>query len=456
MDPLHLLRQAAPPGRATLPAAATVSRLRGLTAELLAARPQARDEHRRFAAVRHRSISPPYGPVSRAVAGRTVLVTGGTGCIGQELLHQLAALRPARLVSLADQPPARPVPGVRYELGDIRDVALVGRVLAHHRPSVVFHLAAQRDPGRAEAEPAAALATNLIGTRTVLAAAERAGVRRFVHASTGKAMRPYTPDIYAGSKRLGESMTAAFAARGTTACSGVRFTHVVDNSIIARRLRAWCERDDVVRLHDVDTMFYVQSARESAQLLLTALTAPPDDVYRTYAIRDLGWPVSLLDLALGAMAARRAVVPLYVCGPEPGYDGTAYPGLFDPRYAGGISPLINALEAGDARPSACPEVDVVPMGRAAADWPVEALADLDHACRTGDDAAARRIHRRLCALALTAAAEAAPPTVLRRITRLTAPHRPSMPVDHRVIDDAFRTALARHDQARALAPTTAA
>ncbi|MBB4693380.1 polysaccharide biosynthesis protein [Paractinoplanes abujensis] len=448
------MRQVAPPGQATLPAA-TVDALRELTAELLAARPEAPAEHRRFAAVRHRAISPP-GTVVPAVAGRVVLVTGGTGCVGRQLLHHLAALRPARLVSLAHLPPGRPVPGVRYELGDVRDRALVRRVLAHHRPSLVFHLAAQRDPGRAEAQPADALATNLIGTRNVLAEAERTGVRRLVYASTGKAMRPYTPDVYAGSKRLGEGLVARAAARGTTACSAVRFTHVVDNSIIARRLRLWCERGDVVRLHAADTMFYVQSARESAQLLLTALTAPADDVYRMYTIRDLGWPVSLLDLALGVMAAQQSIVPLYVAGPEPGYEPAAYPGLFDPRYAGGISPLINALEAPYARPSTCPEVDVVTVPRAAADWPVEGLADLDDACRTGDAATARRLHRRLCALALTAAADAAAPATLRRVTRLTEPHRPSMPVVHRLIDDAFRTALARHDPARALAAPTAA
>jgi nucleoside-diphosphate-sugar epimerase len=447
MDPLHLMAQVAPPGRATLPAA-TVDVLRGLTAELLAARPGAPAEHRRFAAVRHRSISPPAVPVAQAVTGRAVLVTGGTGCVGQALLTRLAALRPGRLVSVAHLPPQRPVPGVRYEHGDVRDAALVRRMLAHHRPQVVFHLAAERAPGRAEAEPAAALATNLIGTRNVLAAAERAGVRRFVYASTGKAMRPYTPDVYAGSKRLGESLVAGVAARGTTACSGVRFTHVVDNSIIARRLRAWCDRGDVVRLHDPDTMFYVQSAGESAQLLLTALTAPPDDVYRTYAIRDLGWPVGLLDLALGAMAARRTVAPLYLAGPEPGYECSAYPGLFDPRYAGGISPLINALEAPSARPSACPQADVVPMPRTPAGWR-DGLADLERACATGDDATARRVHRDLCGRALAETAEAAPPAVLRRITRLTEPHRPSMPDGHRVIDDALRAALARHEPALA-------
>ena len=374
--------------------------------------------------------------------GRTVLVTGGSGCVGRALLAELASLRPGRLVSLADTAPADPVPGVTYLAGDIRDSAVLRRVFTACRPELVFHLAAQREPGRAEIAPAHALAVNVLGTRNVLAAAERAGVRRFVYASTGKAMRPYTPDVYAGSKRLGEWLVAEAAARGTMACSGVRFTHVVDNSIIARRLDGWCARGDVIRLHAVDTLFYVQSAGESARLLLAALAAPADDVFRLYLIRDLDWPVNLLDLALGAMAARGTVAPLYVAGPEPGYERVAYPGLFDPRYAGDVSPLINALEAPDAVPAECPGVDVVPMPRPRPGWLPGGLSLLDRSCGIGEDARARHESHELGRLVLRATAEAAAPETLRRVVLLTAPHRRSMPVEHRLIDDAFHAALA--------------
>lgn len=441
MDLLHRLEHAAPPGLPA-PPGATVERLRALTSDLLAARPGAPAEYRRFGDIRRRTITPPEARVADAVAGRTIVVTGGSGCVGRALLGELAARRPGRLISLADAAPEAPVPGVEYAGADIRDAALVELMFRHHRPDVVFHLAAQRDPGRAEREPVAALATNVLGTRNVLAAAERAGVRRFVYASTGKAMRPWTPDVYAGSKRLGEWQVAEVAARGAMACSGVRFTHVVDNSIIMRRLRSWCARGDVVRLHALDTMFYVQSARESAQLLLTALTAEADDVFRLHLLRDLGWPIGLLDLALGAMAARRTVAPLYVAGPDPGYERTAYPGLFDPRYGGEISPLINAVEAPDTRPSECPEVDVVPMPRPRPGWLPGGLGDLDRACRAGDARAARELHLDLGRHVLRAVADAAPAATLRRITKLTAPHRPGMPAEHLLIDDVFRAATA--------------
>lgn len=59
---------------------------------------------------------------------------------------------------------------------------------------------------------------------------------------------------------------------------------------------------------------------------------------------DLGWPISLLDLTIGFLATVGSSTPIYICGYEAGYEQTPYPGLYDPRNAGGRSPLFSALE----------------------------------------------------------------------------------------------------------------
>lgn len=148
MDLLHELERAAPPGRPA-PDARAVERLRALTAALLDARPGALDEYCRFTAIRHRTITPPAPAVAAEVTGRTIVVTGGSGCVGRALLEELVALRPGRLISLADAAPRAPVPGVDYVHGDVRDAPTLHRLFGDRRPHVVFHLAAQRDPGRA-------------------------------------------------------------------------------------------------------------------------------------------------------------------------------------------------------------------------------------------------------------------------------------------------------------------
>ena len=90
-----------------------------------------------------------------------------------------------------------------------------------------------------------------------------------VSASTGKALLPYSPEIYTASKRAAEWILSGVAARGEMLVSSGRFTHVLDNSIVYQRLLAWAD-GGVIRLHSPDIAFYVQSALESAHLLLVA------------------------------------------------------------------------------------------------------------------------------------------------------------------------------------------
>ena len=140
------------------------------------------------------------------------------------------------------------------------------------QPDLVFHVAAQRDPGLAETEVHRTVSTNVLGTRTVLTAAAEAGVPQVVCASTGKALRPYSPDMYTASKRAAEWVASGVAASSDMLVSAGRFTHVLDNSIIYQRLLSWADEtgEGVIRLHSPDIAFYVQSALESAQLLLLA------------------------------------------------------------------------------------------------------------------------------------------------------------------------------------------
>jgi FlaA1/EpsC-like NDP-sugar epimerase len=154
----------------------------------------------------------------------------------------------------------------------------------------VFHVAAQRDPGLAEIEVHRTVSTNVLGTRTVLTAAAEAGVPQVVCASTGKALRPYSPDMYTASKRAAEWVASGVAAGSGMLISVGRFTHVLDNSIIYKRLLSWADESaEVIRLHSPDIAFYVQSALESAQLLLLACLGAERPEFRVFAISDLGW-----------------------------------------------------------------------------------------------------------------------------------------------------------------------
>ncbi len=111
---------------------------------------------------------------------RSVLVTGGAGFIGSAVTRLLVADRSCRVIvldalSYAALPGALDAvagrPNYRFVHGDIRDRALLDRVMAEERVDAVMHLAAESHVDRSLAGPAAFIDTNITGTFHLLEAA---------------------------------------------------------------------------------------------------------------------------------------------------------------------------------------------------------------------------------------------------------------------------------------------
>ena len=202
------------------------------------------------------------------------------------------------------------------------------RLIGEIRPDLVFHVAAQRDPGLAEVEVHRTVSTNVLGTRTVLTAAAEAGVPQVVCASTGKALRPYSPDMYTASKRAAEWVASGVAASSDMLISAGRFTHVLDNSIIYERLLSWADEaeDGVIRLHSPDIAFYVQSALESAQLLLLACLGATRGSSACSPSAISAGRSACMDLALDVLARSGSATPIYSAATTRGTRRSRSPG----------------------------------------------------------------------------------------------------------------------------------
>jgi UDP-glucose 4-epimerase len=189
---------------------------------------------------------------SRALAGRRILVTGGSGFIGRHVVARLGAA--GARVRVIDLEP-HPDPEVDLVQGDIADAAAVEAALAGGFDAIV-HLAAVTSVLRSLEQPEQTYRTNVAGTHRLLEAARGAGVSALVFASTNAVtgpmeapaivesamLRPLTP--YGATKAAAEMLMSAYTASYGVRCTALRLTNVygpgmqAKDSIVARLMRA--------------------------------------------------------------------------------------------------------------------------------------------------------------------------------------------------------------------------
>lgn len=133
--------------------------------------------------------------------GRSVFVTGASGLLGTHLCQVLAG-HGAHVVALVRDQTAFSCRDERitWVTGDIRDQALMERVINGYEIKTLFHLAAQAIVGVANRNPVDTFDSNIRGTWSVLEAARRVpGIEQILVASSDKAYGvheklPYTED----------------------------------------------------------------------------------------------------------------------------------------------------------------------------------------------------------------------------------------------------------------------
>lgn len=140
---------------------------------------------------------------------KTILITGGTGSWGNELVRQLLKESPkeVRIFSRGEQKQvemqrAFKNDGMRFIIGDIRDRDAV--LKATGGVDYVFHLAALKHVPICEIQPDEAIKTNILGTENLIKACIQNKVAKVIDVSTDKAVDPL--NLYGMTKAVGERL----------------------------------------------------------------------------------------------------------------------------------------------------------------------------------------------------------------------------------------------------------
>lgn len=239
-------------------------------------------------------------------AEKNILVTGGAGSIGSEIVRQVAQFSPSLIVVLdqAESPLYElelellekfPEQKFKFVLADISNIYRLEKLFEIYQFSMVYHAAAYKHVPLIEENPHEAIFVNVLGTRNVALLSKKYRVNRFVMVSTDKAVNP--TNVMGASKRTAELFVQSLqnSEGNITKFITTRFGNVLgSNGSVIPHFKKQIEKGGPVTITHPDIIRYFMTIPEACELVLQAGTmGAGGEIY----VFDMGDPVKILDLA---------------------------------------------------------------------------------------------------------------------------------------------------------------
>ncbi len=245
--------------------------------------------------------------IGEEMNSQSIMVTGAAGSIGSEIVRQLIAYFPAKII-LVDQAESG-LFDLEYELSglipsntelivkvaDVSDYQRMAFIFKTHKPGIVFHAAAYKHVPLMEKNPYEAVKINIIGTQVLAELAAENGVDKFVMVSTDKAVKP--TNVMGATKRFAEMYTQSMnQLEGMrTKFIATRFGNVLgSNGSVIPLFKKQIERGGPVTVTHPEITRYFMTIPEACELVLEAATmGEGGEVF----VFDMGESVKIINLA---------------------------------------------------------------------------------------------------------------------------------------------------------------
>ncbi|MFT5678523.1 polysaccharide biosynthesis protein [Patiriisocius sp. Uisw_047] len=252
-------------------------------------------------------ISIEDGIIEDHLIGKTILITGGAGSIGSEIVRQVATFKP-KLIVIVDQAESamhelqlfleQHFPKLKFitELANISNMYRMEMLFKKYKFNLVYHAAAYKHVPLIERNPHEAIYVNILGTVNLSVLAVSFNIERFVMVSTDKAVNP--TNVMGASKRVAEIYVQALQYKDKsvkTKFITTRFGNVLgSNGSVIPHFRKQIMEGGPVTVTHIDIIRYFMTIPEACQLVLQAGTmGNGGEVF----IFDMGSPVKIIDLA---------------------------------------------------------------------------------------------------------------------------------------------------------------
>ncbi|GIP49469.1 UDP-N-acetylglucosamine 4,6-dehydratase [compost metagenome] len=205
---------------------------------------------------------------------QVILVTGGTGSWGYELIRQILPQEPKEIIVYSRGEAAQVAMSrafdderLTFRIGDIRDKEAL--TAACRNVDIIYHLAALKHVPICEEQPGEALKTNVVGTQNVIEAAIENKVKKVLYISTDKASNP--SNFYGMTKAIGEKLIVyANLLQEETRFVCIRGGNVLGTNGSVIHLFKQQIREKKVRITDMEMTRFFLTMPEAIQLLFKA------------------------------------------------------------------------------------------------------------------------------------------------------------------------------------------